>query len=309
MRGAAGFFLCGLFILGAVPAHAATPVCTILTATLATGSNSKQVSQLQDFLRAEGYLSSASTGYFGSLTQSAVKNFQTKNGLAAVGSVGPMTRALIQKMSCTAAVQVQSAPPSANIPPAAIAPPAPPEPAMQSLPYASSNFSNWLGTWSDVSTTSDGALHLRGTLSANGAEAIFPGSLNWVNYEYTANVNVANGSVTLLARYADDNNYLVCTFSNNWVEIDQHVDGVVTMLDSAAILNMMPDNAGLINTTVAMRVQGNTVGCSGYGPSENVTYTIPGTPLQKGGIGIETWYNTPLAAQLDLLNVSVQPLN
>src|SRR6185437_2528917 len=44
-------------------------------------------------LHQQGYLSVSPTGYFGSLTQAAVEQYQTAHGLEAVGNVGPLTRA------------------------------------------------------------------------------------------------------------------------------------------------------------------------------------------------------------------------
>ena len=59
-----------------------------------------EVSDLQDYLIAEGYLSGSITGYFGVATLKAVKSFQSNNGLLASGYVGPITRAKIKSLSC-----------------------------------------------------------------------------------------------------------------------------------------------------------------------------------------------------------------
>lgn len=59
-----------------------------------------EVSQLQDFLQSKGYLNSEPTGYFGLLTQAAVKRFQTASGILSYGYVGPVTRGKIQAASC-----------------------------------------------------------------------------------------------------------------------------------------------------------------------------------------------------------------
>lgn len=60
-----------------------------------------EVSQLQDFLQSRSYLSSEPTGYFGLLTQVAVKRFQTASGILSSGYVGPITRGKIQSASCS----------------------------------------------------------------------------------------------------------------------------------------------------------------------------------------------------------------
>jgi hypothetical protein len=77
----------------------------MLTAPMTVGTsdylNGGQVSELQTFLVRDGVLSSAYiTGYYGSLTASAVAQFQASRGIAPVGVVGPATRAAIEQVSC-----------------------------------------------------------------------------------------------------------------------------------------------------------------------------------------------------------------
>ena len=48
-------------------------------------SVNNEVSDLQDYLIAEGYLSGSTTGYFGVATLKAVKSFQSQNGLLSSG--------------------------------------------------------------------------------------------------------------------------------------------------------------------------------------------------------------------------------
>ncbi|MBI2021224.1 peptidoglycan-binding protein [Candidatus Giovannonibacteria bacterium] len=63
-------------------------------------STSGEVSLLQDFLQAKGYLKSDPTGYFGLLTFQAVKDLQKLNEISPTGFVGPITRAKIKSLSC-----------------------------------------------------------------------------------------------------------------------------------------------------------------------------------------------------------------
>ena len=60
---------------------------------LEMGMRGDDVSTLQTFLATDPaiYPQGLVTGYFGFLTKSAVSNFQDRNGIAAVGRVGPMT--------------------------------------------------------------------------------------------------------------------------------------------------------------------------------------------------------------------------
>ena len=71
----------------------------VITRTLSRGASGQDVRELQGFLKQfyDIYPEGLETGYFGQLTESAVKRFQEKYGLEAVGVVGPKTRALLSK--------------------------------------------------------------------------------------------------------------------------------------------------------------------------------------------------------------------
>ena len=60
-----------------------------------------EVSKMQGFLNARGYLVSKPTGYFGNATVKGVKSFQKEIGVTPItGTVGPLTRARIKKATC-----------------------------------------------------------------------------------------------------------------------------------------------------------------------------------------------------------------
>ncbi len=68
-----------------------------LTRQLQIGMSGSDVSTLQSFLANDAtiYPQGLVTGYFGSMTKSAVRNFQARNGIATVGRVGPQTMGVI----------------------------------------------------------------------------------------------------------------------------------------------------------------------------------------------------------------------
>ncbi len=76
----------------AYTANAAT-----LTRQLEQGMRGDDVSALQAYLAQDStiYPQGLVTGYFGTLTTSAVSNFQARNGIATVGRVGPVTMAAL----------------------------------------------------------------------------------------------------------------------------------------------------------------------------------------------------------------------
>jgi len=75
----------------------ASASAAMLSQELDFGMTNSDVTSLQVYLASNSafYPEGIVSGYFGNLTVAAVKRFQTANGLAAVGRVGPLTLALI----------------------------------------------------------------------------------------------------------------------------------------------------------------------------------------------------------------------
>jgi hypothetical protein len=67
------------------------------TRRLSVGSSGADVTALQNRLTTESFYSGPITGYFGAQTKAAVVKYQIAHGLAAVGSVGPQTQALLSQ--------------------------------------------------------------------------------------------------------------------------------------------------------------------------------------------------------------------
>jgi chitodextrinase len=63
------------------------------------GDHSTDVLELQKFLLQYAYLTTVPTGYYGSITRHAVLLFQSTNGIATTGNVGPITRAKINQIT------------------------------------------------------------------------------------------------------------------------------------------------------------------------------------------------------------------
>jgi peptidoglycan hydrolase-like protein with peptidoglycan-binding domain len=65
---------------------------------LTVGSTGADVMELQKVLIEAGYLKiAAPTGYFGPMTQAAVKLYQAAKGIQTTGYVGPLTRAALNQ--------------------------------------------------------------------------------------------------------------------------------------------------------------------------------------------------------------------
>ncbi|MDR3582217.1 MAG: peptidoglycan-binding protein [Candidatus Pacebacteria bacterium] len=69
------------------------------TVDLSLGSHGDDVTQLQQRLTDEGLYHGPITGYYGALTQAAVKLYQKKYGIPVTGSVGPLTRAQLNSVN------------------------------------------------------------------------------------------------------------------------------------------------------------------------------------------------------------------
>lgn len=80
----------------------ADTVCTSLTKDLSFGASGGDVTKLQTFLKAEGYLTAPLVPNFGNATRAAVRAFQKDNNISQTGTAGPKTRAMIKSLSCGA---------------------------------------------------------------------------------------------------------------------------------------------------------------------------------------------------------------
>lgn len=100
----------------ATSASLAAAGCPNLTRTLGVGSRGADVTTLQVFLKAQGHMSDEATGYFGLITEAAVKKLQVAHNLVSsgsaqttgYGSVGPKTRALIASLCSAVSASVST---------------------------------------------------------------------------------------------------------------------------------------------------------------------------------------------------------
>ena len=79
--------------------------------SIGIGARGDTVISLQQFLIAQGLLSSSATGYFGNLTRAAVQSFQKKHGINTTGFFGPLTRAAVNAVGTTATPSVPASAP------------------------------------------------------------------------------------------------------------------------------------------------------------------------------------------------------
>ncbi|MDD3705448.1 MAG: peptidoglycan-binding domain-containing protein, partial [Clostridiaceae bacterium] len=68
-----------------------TLTSVVFADTLKYGSRGAEVTKLQKQLKNMGYFNGNATGYFGSMTRTAVRKFQTSKGITVDGIVGKQT--------------------------------------------------------------------------------------------------------------------------------------------------------------------------------------------------------------------------
>ena len=84
-----------------------------ITQTLTLGSSGEEVKQLQEYLKQdpEIYPEGLVTGFYGSLTEKAVRKFQEKHGIETLGIIGPKTRTKLNELFTQGAGESAKFPP------------------------------------------------------------------------------------------------------------------------------------------------------------------------------------------------------
>ncbi len=115
-------------------AQTTTPsiVAPVINRALFLGTRGDDVKAIQQYLAQdkELYPEGLATGYFGKLTEAAVKRFQTKNGIEPVGIVGPKTRAKLAELAQVPAAPTPTLTPPVEEQPTATTAPTPPPPVL-----------------------------------------------------------------------------------------------------------------------------------------------------------------------------------
>ncbi len=285
--------------------------CVALRNSLRVGSSDAgtnvEVTKLQKFLQSKGYMTISPTGYFGTVTSKAVKSFQSNENIPALGIVGPATRARIYAITCVPVVNEQPVvtPPSPTpIPPAET----PVTTKTFKLPYTSSDLTDWTGVWGKSSKTPENNLELRASENTTGSQVLLSNSKELTDYVLNANIFVKQGTITLLSRYVDENNFLACTFSGRYIEIIEKVNGQSRVVAYATIPEAPYSSYYYNDLNIGMRVNKNSVGCSLIGSEDNVTFSNVNSALLKGGVGAQVWISTPGVAVAELRSVRISAI-
>ena len=162
-------------------------VCLSLSRSLGIGSEGNDVERLQQYLRDAGdFTFATNTGYFGTVTENAVKQWQARNGVVSSGGasttgygvVGPKTRAAMNA-NCDSDSSGSSNGETTSFPTAAPKPTS--EPSVESFTSSvDENASDNAVTlsWTSVNVSScslsEGGLVIASGLAANGSHVVTP---------------------------------------------------------------------------------------------------------------------------------------
>jgi peptidoglycan/xylan/chitin deacetylase (PgdA/CDA1 family) len=179
-----------------------------------------------------------------------------------------------------------------------------------SLPYQETNFSNdpnWEKSWGVLAVDQSNFLDIGANASTTGGGALLAGSSAWTNYIFTATLDWVKGqTLSLLARYNDNNDDVSCEFDNTGsIRIYRLSGGQQVVLGQGTA----PSFSTLNDVTVSIQVNDGHVQC-GLDSSIVPDYINWGMPPQllQGGIGFDTWDPQANNSQIIVKQVSVTPL-
>ena len=298
------------------------------TKTLQKGMTDSEVTTLQQVLKSDAsiYPEGLVTGYFGSLTEAAVKKFQAKYGIDQVGIVGPVTRAKLNALYCGTAQQTTPVAPTTT----------PTGVAYGTLSVTSYPVSNPQTTLYAGNTYETVAAQYKATGSDiivkkvaikvtddDGADS-FPWSYFttislWDGATKIGEVSAAQSNAIEI-RFADVYTYNIAGL--NWL-VPNGQNKVLTV--KATVVNAIPyssgtetfsftilkdsivytDNAGVVYTAVSGLDQTSQTLTMAYSQTASLTYTVAGdNPLDNNVIG-----STTGTTRIDLLKFNIKDEN
>ena len=171
------------------------------------------------------------------------------------------------------------------------------------LPYDDtfSRDNGWIRIWGEL-TKNQNMLSLHAGKDETGASVMLDGSRLWSNYTLTATANSPRQQgIYVWTRLQDERDNASCNFGNNFINIEQTVDGVQRIIKGADFKKtIIPNN----DFSIKVDVKDRNITCT-----LNDTYSVSSTfldeKLSTGGIGFKTWEKTPGESSLIIKNVHV----
>ena len=179
------------------------------------------------------------------------------------------------------------------------------EGSAKSLPFTDIFTKNngWIKTWGELSLSGN-ALVLGSHASTTGSSTFLNGTYLWQNYVFKSEVKLMKGQVfSLVARYKNDKNYVICSFSNKSVRVEQFLNG------ERNILSELKSDFVFIgkNLEVGIGVYDDVVNCYLDGKIAMKGYNLD-QELDHGGIGFKTWDPQVNNSELTVKKVFVEEI-
>jgi len=302
--------ICVFSINGNANAETVVPTtsntCLSFTKNLRPGTKdlsiNSEIKKLQKFLINAKYLNTEATGTYGTLTQNAVKNFQSSQNLPSTGLVGSLTRQKIKDITCKTTNVATPETPVVTMPIAPV------ENTVKSttLPHNSGNFSLWEANWGKTEFNTDGIFTLKASPETNGGQISLKNSNELKDYTVTIDSQVKQGTITIIVRYVNDDNFLACNFSGRYIEIVQKVNGQSSVVAYTSVAEYPYATFFNENTNLGVSVNGNTIGCTLVGNEFNISFNKVDSKLSKGGVAIQTWVNAKGISEINIRKISVK---
>ncbi len=162
----------------------------------------------------------------------------------------------------------------------------------------------WKEVWGILSIKDDRLILQADTLT-NGASMFLLGTFLWKDYSFETYLDWKKGqTVSLLARYADDYNYVACNFSEASVIISEHLK------NTAINLAEKENTLKLANKDIKLSidVDGNSVRC--YVNDKLIASATGLTKeLKNGGVGFNIWDPALNTSQIVIKKVKIEEIH
>ncbi len=158
----------------------------------------------------------------------------------------------------------------------------------KSLPYTDDFKKNngWVSIWGNIKKENN-ELIMEPIKNENGSSTYLDGTYAWGDYKISTNVEIKKGSTfTITSRFQDIDNYLECNFINDYVTIEQKVNGKTKQLaiKKQGKQFIIPS----AQLQLSMSVKGQTANCSINGKVAISTDKV-NSSLSHGGVIMKTW--------------------
>ena len=160
----------------------------------------------------------------------------------------------------------------------------------------------WEKTWG-AQSFGDNGLTLK-TDNSEGGSVILDGSFAWTDYNFVANVKWDKGdSMSLIARYVNDGNYVACNITDDSIKAQQTIDKKESKLSDVSGQFLLRKD---VEFSAGIKVKGDLVECIIDG--DTVTSAKLKANSISGGIGFKNWAVEENESRVFIKNIKVEAI-